>query len=195
MNCKEFRTQVADLFDKEVNPQTKAECERHMATCPSCRSYYEDLSEAAALLRPRHTFSEQAAKDTPVYQSERLKKELPRRWGRVAAVFAVIVVAVGIAYAAGWWARARFETSPQAKVTTVHFKGESLDSILSVVAPYYKKTVVFRDEAPRQLQLIMTWNPATSFDDFVRRLNAFDGLLLTVQHDTLFVEANSADEK
>lgn len=41
----------------------------------------------------------------------------------------------------------------------------------------------------------MTWNPATPFDDFVRRLNAFDGLLLTVQHDTLFVEANSADEK
>jgi len=187
MNCKEFRTHVADLFDKEASPQTKAACEQHMATCPACRSYYEDLAEAAALLRPRHSSTE---------QNRTTSGQAPaRRWRRVAAVFAGIVVAAGIAYAAGWWARSRSEQAPQTRTELVHFKGESLDSILSVVAPHYGKTVVFRNEAPRQMQLIMTWNPATPFDDFVRRLAAFDGLLLTMQHDTLFVEAKSEDEK
>ena len=106
-----------------------------------------------------------------------------------------LILRAAIPVAAIHHAQNRPAQPPQSKATPVHFKGESLDSILSVVAPYYKKTVVFRDEAPRQLQLIMTWNPATPFDDFVRRLNAFDGLSLTMQHDTLFVEANSADEK
>ena len=217
MNCKEFRHHVADLFDKEVSPRTKAECQQHMDECEACRNYYHELSQAAEMLRPKHNGqwimdNEQLSilvsgeglevrvndnvndNDNP-NPSPLTPNLFLRRRRRVAAIFAGVILAAGITVAAIHHAQNRPAQPPQAKATPVSFTNISLDSILSVVAPYYKKTVVFRDEAPRQLQLIMTWNPATPFDDFVRRLNAFDGLLLTVQHDTLFVEANSADEK
>ncbi|MBR4338543.1 MAG: zf-HC2 domain-containing protein [Bacteroidaceae bacterium] len=184
MDCKTFRNQVVDLFDKEVSPRTKAEYQQHMDECEACRNYYHELAQAAEMLRPRHSPLQNQQK--PATFRHRIK---------AAAIFAGVILAAGITVAAIHHAQNRPAQPPQAKATPVSFTNISLDSILSVVAPYYKKTVVFRDEAPRQLQLIMTWNPATPFDDFVRRLNAFDGLLLTVQHDTLFVEANSADEK
>ncbi|MBO7129112.1 MAG: zf-HC2 domain-containing protein, partial [Prevotella sp.] len=43
MDCKEFRNIVADLFDKDVDPQIKTECEKHISQCADCRAYYEDL--------------------------------------------------------------------------------------------------------------------------------------------------------
>ena len=225
MNCKEFRHHVADLFDKEVSPRTKAECQQHMDECEACRNYYHEMSQAAEMLRPKHNgqwimdneqlsifvsgeglgaFGAIDNYQLSIINSGSAKSLTPspltpnlflRRRRRVAAIFVGIILAAGITVAAIHHAQNRPAQPPQSKATPVSFTNISLDSILSVVAPYYKKTVVFRDEAPRQLQLIMTWNPATPFDDFVRRLNAFDGLLLTVQHDTLFVEANSADEK
>ena len=219
MNCKEFRHHVADLFDKEVSPRTKAECQQHMDECEACRNYYHELSQAAEMLRPKHNGQwimdngqlsilvsgeglEVRVNDNVNVNDNDNPNPSPltpnlflRRKRRVAAIFVGIILAAGITVAAIHHAQNRPAQPPQSKATPVSFTNISLDSILSVVAPYYKKTVVFRNEAPRQLQLIMTWNPATPFDDFVRRLNAFDGLSLTMQHDTLFVEANSADEK
>ncbi|MBR4433619.1 MAG: zf-HC2 domain-containing protein [Bacteroidaceae bacterium] len=184
MDCKTFRTQVADLFDKDVSPREKAELQRHMDECEACRNYYHELAQTAEMLRPRHS---------PLQHLQ--KPEVSRNWIKAAAAFAGVILAAGITVAAIHHAQNRPAQPPQAKSTPVNFTNISLDSILSVVAPHYRKTVVFRDEAPRQMQLIMTWNPTTPFDDFVRRLNAFDGLLLTVQQDTLFVEAKSEDEK
>ena len=182
MDCKTFRTQVADLFDKEVSPQTKAECERHMAGCAACRNYYDELAEVASMLRPRHS---------PLQNQQ--KPVASRRWMKAAAAFAGVVLAAGIAVAAIYHAQNRPAQLPQAKVMPVNFTNVNLDSILSVVAPHYGQTVVFRDEEPRQMQFIMTWNPADPLRDFVRRLNTFDGLLLTMQHDTLFVEMKSEE--
>ena len=42
MNCNEFKTKVADLFDTNVDEATLKECRSHMDTCPSCKEYYED---------------------------------------------------------------------------------------------------------------------------------------------------------
>ena len=64
MDCKEFRNVVADLFDKDVRPQIKAECEKHISQCAECRAYYEDLLSTTELLRPKHS---------PVSKSERIK--------------------------------------------------------------------------------------------------------------------------
>lgn len=46
MNCKEFKDKVVDLFDTTIDMQTKAECKAHMAECPECKAYYEELAEA-----------------------------------------------------------------------------------------------------------------------------------------------------
>ena len=55
MTCNEFRNRVADLFDREADPQLRAELERHIGECPQCRAYYEELMGADELLRPRHS--------------------------------------------------------------------------------------------------------------------------------------------
>ena len=55
MTCNEFRIRVADLFDREADPQLRAELERHIGECPQCRAYYEELMGADELLRPRHS--------------------------------------------------------------------------------------------------------------------------------------------
>ena len=177
MNCKEFRAQVADLFDKQVNPQTKAECERHMAECDECRHYYENLCAAAELLRPRTIHS-------------------PRRlWRRVAAVFGGVILAAGIGVAAMHFAGERTSQSRQAKADPVRFTNVRLDSILSVVSRHYGQTVVFQNDEPREMQLIMTWKPDAPLSDFIDRLNAFDGLRLNVHHDTIFVTQTEKEDK
>ena len=53
MNCKEFKDKVADLFDTTIDMQTQAECKAHMAECPECKAYYEELAEAFNVLQPQ----------------------------------------------------------------------------------------------------------------------------------------------
>ena len=55
MDCKEFKTLVTDLFDKDVDPHIKAECEEHISQCSECKEYYEELQATAELLSPKHT--------------------------------------------------------------------------------------------------------------------------------------------
>ena len=207
MDCKTFRTQVADLFDKKVSPKTQARLQRHMDNCEACRNYYEELASVAYRLRPRHSplqdqqkpaasrrwtkaASERAQSDACIGSA---KREQARTKFKAAAIFAGVILAAGITAATIHHAQNRPAQPPQVKTTPVNFANVSLDSILTVVALHYGKTVVFRDEEPRQMQLIMTWNPADPLSDFVRRLNAFDGLLLTMQHDTLFVEMKNEE--
>lgn len=53
MKCKEFKRLVVDLFDREVDSNIRMECERHMASCASCREYHDKLNEAVGFLTPR----------------------------------------------------------------------------------------------------------------------------------------------
>ena len=45
------------------------------------------------------------------------------------------------------------------------------------------------------MKLIMTWQPDASLADFLDRLNAFDGLSLSLQSDTIVVEEETTDEE
>lgn len=195
MDCKTFRTQVADLFDKKVSPKTQARLQRHMDDCEACRNYYEELSGVADRLRPRHSPLQDQQKPAASrrWTKAASEREQARTKFKAAAIFAGVILAAGITAATIHHAQNRPAQPPQVKTTPVNFANVSLDSILSVVALHYGQTVVFRDEEPRQMQLIMTWNPADPLRDFVRRLNAFDGLLLTMQHDTLFVEMKNEE--
>ena len=53
MNCKEFRDKVVDLFDTTDCLQTQEECMAHMAECPTCKAYYEELTETFKALQPQ----------------------------------------------------------------------------------------------------------------------------------------------
>lgn len=89
MNCNEFKTKVADLFDTNVDEATLKECRVHMDRCPGCREYYEELRKAFTELEPRKTFSARPAAD----------RRKPRRhlW-RAAAAVAICLVS----FVLGW---------------------------------------------------------------------------------------------
>ena len=79
-------------------------------------------------------------------------------------------------------------------VAPVRFDDVRLDSILTIVSVHYGKTVCFRSEEARAMKLIMTWNSDEPLADFIDGLNMFDGLRLTLQHDTIFVETTKVKE-
>lgn len=67
------------------------------------------------------------------------------------------------------------------------FTNIRLDSLLSIVAKYYGCTVVYRDEQPRSLRISTTWDQSQPLDAFIALLNELDGLHLTTEGDTIFV--------
>ena len=70
----------------------------------------------------------------------------------------------------------------------VRFDDVCLDSILTVVSTHYGKTVSFRSDEAKGMKFIMTWDPNAPLSNFIDGLNLFDGLSLTLQHDTIFIE-------
>ena len=88
MDCKEFKTIVADLFDKEVSPETQKACNEHISHCAECRDYYENLLAIADLLRPKHS---------PVSQKPIASNS---NWMKIAASFVGILLITGMAFAA-----------------------------------------------------------------------------------------------
>ncbi|MBQ6966177.1 MAG: hypothetical protein IJP82_10920 [Bacteroidaceae bacterium] len=198
MDCKEFKNIVADLFDKEVDPQLKAECEKHISQCAECKEYYENLLTTAEFLRPKHS------PVSPVAYSNRAS----HRWMKVAAMFAGVVLLSGLAFAAIRLMSPRttegnvqvVESNSQRSMPTpqhsspVHFDDVPLDSILTVVAAHYGKAVSFRSEETKGMKFIMTWRPDAPLADFIDGLNMFDGLQLTLLQDTIFVDAQDRKE-
>ena len=119
---------------------------------------------------------------------------------RIAAVFLGAVLLCGLAWAIIPHIISSHTDSPQpAQVTTpllrkggegssVRFDDVRLDSILTVVSAHYGKAVCFRNEEAKSMKFIMTWDPDMPLSDFIDGLNLFDGLSLTLQRDTIFVE-------
>lgn len=133
---------------------------------------------------------------------EQQHKQRPAlHWLRVAAVFIGVLAIAGITFAAiqlfaplsspeGDTNILQSNEAPSGAVggtSPVHFDNAPLDSILTVVSAHYGKAVSFRDDAMRRMKLIMTWHPEAPLADFLSRLNAFDGLSLQLQNDTVIV--------
>ena len=197
MTCHEFRNRVADLFDREAEPQLRAEMERHISECPQCRAYYEELKDVDERLRPQHS---------QVDMPTRGRRPL-RRWQRIAAMLVGIALLGGLAWAVGYRMKSSTTQAPQSSQATppltqrkrqgggsaIRFNDVPLDSILTVVARHYGKVVQFRNEEVRTMRLIMTWQPTESLASLIGRLNLFEGLHLSLQQDTLVVESNGME--
>ncbi|MCR4994853.1 MAG: DUF4974 domain-containing protein [Bacteroidales bacterium] len=79
-------------------------------------------------------------------------------------------------------------------LSLLSFSNLPLDSILAVVSAHYNCEVCFRDSAAMGMNFITTWNPEDSLAAFIEHLNMFDGLRLTLQDDTIFVESTNDEE-
>ena len=126
---------------------------------------------------------------------------VPSFYKKIAAIFLAAAFLGGLAWAiSGPLTSSKEEKRQPAQVITplphregqgggsVRFDGLRLDSILTAVSEHYGKTVCYRNEEPRAMKLITTWNPADSLSAFIEHLNRFDYLHLTLQGDTIFVE-------
>lgn len=137
---------------------------------------------------------------------QRSQKRSSHRWLRVAAAFIGVLTMAGITFAAVQWLASPTPSNrgdapihknqvlpSEGPVDAVHFANTRLDSILTIVSAHYRKTVVFRDEAPCHLRLIMTWQPDAPLTEFLDRLNAFEGLSVSLQNDTIVVQTNEEE--
>ena len=78
---------------------------------------------------------------------------------------------------------------------SISFSNLRLDSILAVVAAHYDCEVCFRDTTLQALRLSTVWDTEDSLAVFLQTLNEFDGLRLTDEHDTIFVESLMVEDK
>jgi hypothetical protein len=126
---------------------------------------------------------------------------------KIAAIFLAAAFLGGLA-----WAFVPRLLSPKtivpqsAMVTTLPLEGERgggllsfsnlrLDSILTVVAAHYECEICFRDTTAQALRLSTVWDRDDSLSVFLETLNEFDGLRLTDERDTIFVESLMVEDK
>jgi len=117
MNCKEFKDKVVDLFDTTIDMQLQAECKAHMAECPECKAYYDELAEAFQALQPQETHTKQSVSE-PVAKRHHLWRPIA-----VAAVFL-------LGFFIGW--SHFFSTSAVAETSLGQFFDNGIRSVQNV---------------------------------------------------------------
>lgn len=194
MKCNEFKNIVVDLFDKEVGPQVKDECERHLSECAECRKYYDGLLEAADLLRLK-------TKKDKVSSALSFKK--------LAAMFISILVLSGIAYAAIHIVSQSRQTqqTEQTSVKVRHqqtitesqaapvdtlaltyvFENVPLDEIIKDIVLYYHKAADIKNEQAHNLRLYYKWDRTATIESVVDDLNHFNHVNISIEDNKLIV--------
>ena len=194
MKCNEFKNIVVDLFDKEVDPQVKVECERHLSECAECRKYYDGLLEAADLLRLK-------TKEDKVSSAFSFKK--------LAAMFISILVLSGIAYAAIHIVSQSRQTqqTEQTSVKVRHqqtitesqaapvdtlaltyvFENVPLDEIIKDIVLYYHKAADIKSEQAHNLRLYYKWDRTATIESVVDDLNHFNHVNISIEDNKLIV--------
>ena len=201
MDCKEFKNTVADLFDKEVCPETQKACNEHISHCAECRDYYENLLATADLLRPKHS---------PVCQKPIASNS---NWIKIAASFIGVILASGIALAAIHIVRhyqkpeipqatdtiavvspqrstpnAQLEETDTLAVEPRIFDNVTLDTMLLEMVEYYHVSVKFERKESRQLRFHFVWKRTDDIDRLVEKLNNFEAVNIIRDPEKLIVK-------
>ena len=113
--CEEYASLISDFLDGELSAEDRAEVAEHLASCPACQQYFDDLvamHDAFDQIEEAPVpdgFAEQImarVRETP--QTEE-KKVIPfphwRRWAALAACCAIAAL--------GLWSAQRREAAPQ----------------------------------------------------------------------------------
>ena len=195
------------LFQMMEQPQAYTEQQwQDILSDEECRELYTLMSKTQSAFDAQKEIGD----ETIDAEWKRLTVSTSRKWLRVAAMFVGILLISGIAYAAYYAFCRTMENVPQSTDSSmfnaqcsasnetdslVRFVDVRLDSILTVVGSHYAREVCFRNVAPRELRFTITWNSQQPMAVFVGTLNEFDGLQLTEERDTLFVESAETTEE
>ena len=140
-------------------------------------------------------------KDTKVVPTEMARLQWLTMTYKVAAIFIGILMLSGIAYAAyRVWGIGNIESTIHRTVETeqlqstetesniVRFDNVQLDSVFQVVAQYYNKQIVYRNDSVRYHRMLIEWNQAEPLASFILLINNFDGIYVTEANDSIIVE-------
>lgn len=194
-------SELAELFDEAVMAKRSLALEEAEAEDLPIDELWQDFSA-------KHADELEALNEADEQHANSLHSNISR-WNvrKIAAIFAGAILTIGISFAAVWMTRhfsltATTSREQQAdtvvkveKAVPVHFDNVPLDSILGVVSAHYGKKVVFNNEEPRSMKLIMTWQPDAPLTAFIERINAFEVLSLEQHGDTIIVEQIVEDEE
>lgn len=134
-------------------------------------------------------------------------KTFPRWEYLTAAVVMSVIVLSGIAYAtisskrnniqetekaANVTSQTISDTQPSATIlpkdTTLTFQNTELNMILETIATHYQMGVEYRNEHIRHIRLYTKWNTAEPLEQIVERLNGFEKVNITIDHNLLIAE-------
>ena len=128
MNCKEFREKVADLFDKTIDMQTERECNEHMAHCPECKDYFEDLQETFSILQPKLSGNNgiKAAANSSLFTLHSSFFILHSSFFKVAAIYLGAIFLTGLCFAAGLSYASYRSQAPKQEIKNQEFANEKM---------------------------------------------------------------------
>ena len=133
--CEEYEALISDFLDGELSAEDRAEVAEHLASCPACQQYFDDLVamhdafDQIEEVPVPEGFAEQLmarVRETP--QSEEKKIILLPHWKRWATLVACCAIV-----ALGLWSAQRWAALPQAANQTA--MAESAPSMARDAAP------------------------------------------------------------
>lgn len=139
MNCNDFKENVVDLFDKDIDMQAQAQLREHMANCHDCKAYYDELRKTFNILQP-------------LDPANIRKTKITHRLWRYAAAVAIFL----FGFVIGW--NHLFSTpavADDAKLTFLQQSIQSVQNVGSFQMEVYARTT--------QQENFATFDPAMPF--------------------------------
>ena len=128
-------------------------------------------------------------------------KQSSHRWLQIAASIIGVLMISGIVFAAWHLSVRNDKKTPsdnvqiektllpvEAQNGIVRFDNVQLDSVLTVVANHYGRTLEFRNGSVRQFRFLIEWNREAPLDRFIELINNFEGIHVSEENDTIFAE-------
>ena len=149
------------------------------------------------------------------FEKEHFVSVRDRRWLKVAAMIAGVIMLSAFTYAAIQAVRhstnekveettEQVATAPQPEATVgprlgvadttavmaepIVFDNQPLDQMLEKIAPHYSMQVEFRNENARVLRFYFVWQPDEGLDATLERLNLFESVSISKEGNTIVVE-------
>lgn len=93
--CSEYELEISALFDGESDPATALELLEHVATCPSCSAFVQNLKAMQGALDRVYDIGQPSSAPVSAIEPKLRSRRMPRwAWGLAAT----IVLSLGLAY-------------------------------------------------------------------------------------------------
>ena len=207
---------IEQLLKMTERPQdyTDEELQRLMSD-PEMREYYELMvsAEAGFALRKEKNHGDRSRDSAgqnhgPVPMILPMILSLGNRFMRIAAMFIVVLMLSGIAFAAYRLVAGRDDKSPIQEVQTANptqqagtlqqaqtnpasirtFENAELQQILKELSDYYHVSVEYRNEQSRHIRLYTKWDTTAPLQQIIELLNGFEKVSVRLIDNQIIAE-------